>query len=291
MRALFICIMGLVFSAYAQQADTTRDQKLMDLTSIQDVESLEHREARQTDTLKTLGLDMSVDRKITQNAFREGEHLVFDVVYGPVHAGTATMSIPGIKSINGRPCYRIRTTAESNRFFSGFYKVRDAVECFVDVEGIFPWYFEKHIREGRYRSDKVVEFDQINHRAIENKKDTLNVPPYIQDVLSSFYFIRTRDLKVGKSFDIDNYGDNKIYPLKVLVHKKERIKVPAGRFNCIVVEPVMRVEGIFKHQGRLLIWLTDDERKIPVLMKSKILVGSIDVELKSMSLPKQNPVR
>jgi len=219
--------------------------------------------------------------RIENRAFRVGEHLVFEIVYGPIKAGTATMSVPDTQWVRGRPCYHVVTTAESNTFFDSFFKVRDRVETFIDVEGIFPWKFEKRIREGKYREDRTVDYDQMNGRVISNNKDTLRVSPFIQGVLSSFYYVRTVPLKVGKSFDIDSYGDGKVYPIKVLVHKKDRVRVPAGTFDCIVVEPVMRVKGIFNRKGRMAIWLTDDEQKIPVLMKSKIIIGSIDARLKS----------
>ena len=220
--------------------------------------------------------------RVENKAFGVGEHLVFEIVYGPIKAGTATMSIPDTQRVRGRSCYHIVTTAESNRFFDSFFKVRDRVETFIDVEGIFPWKFEKHIREGKYREDRYVEYDQLNGRVISNGKDTLRVSPFIQGVLSSFYYVRTIPLEVGKSVDIDSYGDGKVYPIKVMVHKKDRVRVPAGTFDCVVVEPVMRVKGIFNRKGRMAVWLTDDERRIPVLMKSKIVVGSIDVRLKSI---------
>jgi hypothetical protein len=220
--------------------------------------------------------------RIENRAFRVGEHLAFEIVYGPINAGTATMSIPDTQWVRGRPCYHVVTTAESNAFFDSFFKVRDRVETFIDVEGIFPWKFEKRIREGKYREDRTVDYDQMNGRVISNNKDTLTVAPFIQGVLSSFYYVRTVPLKVGKSFDIDSYGDGKVYPIKVLVHKKDRVRVPAGTFDCIVVEPVMRVKGIFNRKGRMAIWLTDDEQKIPVLMKSKIIIGSIDARIKSI---------
>jgi hypothetical protein len=225
-------------------------------------------------------------KRVENKAFRVGEHLVFDIAYKFAKAGTATMSIPDMKLVKGRQCYHIVTTARSNKFVSMFYKVRDRVETFVDVEGIFPWKFEKHIREGKYRSDLYAEYDQLNCRVITDR-DTLQTPPFIQGVLSSFYYVRTRSLKVGEHFDIDNWGDDgKIYPLRIMVHKKDRVRVPAGTFNCIVVEPVLRSEGLFKHKGRMMIWLTDDDRRIPVLMKSKIPIGSIDCRLKSMKMGK-----
>ena len=219
--------------------------------------------------------------KVENRAFEVGELLVFDVAYGFVVAGTAIMAVTDTQWIQERPCYRIVTEARSSKFFSKIFKVRDRIESYIDMEGLFPWRFEKHLREGSYRSDKYVTYDQINHLVIE-KNDTLKVPPFIQGILSSFYFVRTMDLEVGKHIDIDNYGDGKIYPLRILVLKKEEIQVPAGTFQCVVVEPIMRVEGIFNQQGRLTIWLTDDERKMPVLMKSKVLIGSIDARLRKI---------
>jgi len=126
-----------------------------------------------------------------------------------------------------------------------------------------------------------VDFDHFNHLAIRDK-DSLAVPPFVQDVLSALYFIRTQKLIVGQPISVDNYSDNKLYPLEVKVHKKERIEVPAGEFDCVVVEPILKAAGIFEHKGRLWVWLTDDERHVPVLMKSKIIIGSIVAELEKM---------
>lgn len=217
-------------------------------------------------------------RKVENNAFKVGEHLVFEIAYKFVKAGTATMSIPDTQYVHGRPCYHIVTTARSNKTVDVFYKVRDRIETFVDMEGLFPWKFSKHIREGRYKANRYIEYDQVNQKAIY-KKDTVDVPEYVQGILSAFYYVRTLPLKVGESFDIDNFGDGKLYPLKILVHKKQKVKTPAGEFKCIVVEPILREEGIFKKQGRMAIWMTDDERRMPVLLKSKIPIGSIDVRL------------
>jgi len=226
-------------------------------------------------------------RYLQNKAFSAGEKLVFDIAYGVIKAGTATMSIPEITNVRGRECFHVVTTAHSNKFFSSLYKVRDTVETYIDVRGIFPWKFEKHIREGKYKANRYVEYYQEKNLVVGHKKKTIAVPQYIQGILSSFYFVRIKDLKVGKHFDIYTYGDGKMYPLRVLVHKKETVKVPAGKFKCIMVEPVLQSEGLFNQKGRLRIWLTDDERKIPVLMKSKILVGSIDCRLRSYSLSRE----
>jgi hypothetical protein len=223
-----------------------------------------------------------VFRDVENKAFKVGERLEFEIVYGFVRAGAATMSIPDTHWVNGRPCYHIVTTAESSKFFSNIFKVRDRVESYIDMGGIFTWKFEKHLREGHFRADKYVEHDQLNNRVITGK-DTMAVPPYVQDILSTFYYSRTFVFKPGEFFDIDNYADGDVYPLRILIYRKERVEVPAGKFDCVVVEPVFRGEGLFNQKGKLTIWVTDDERKIPVLMKSKIIIGSIDAKLKKIS--------
>ncbi|OQX82904.1 hypothetical protein B6D60_11405 [candidate division KSB1 bacterium 4484_87] len=224
----------------------------------------------------------SIDRIIPNNAFDVKEKLTFIIRYGPIKAGTAIMSIPRVVKKMGRKCYKIQTEAKSSAFFSAFFKVRDKVISYMDAKGLFSWGFEKHLREGKYHSDRFVVYDQYHGWAVTNKKDSLRIPPCVHDILTSFYFIRTQKLEVGKSLFLDNHADNKLYPLEIKVHKKERIRVKAGTFNCIVVEPILRAEGLFKSKGRLLVWLTDDERKIPVQMKSKILIGYITAELKKM---------
>ena len=230
----------------------------------------------------------SIDRVIENNAFDVNEKLTFVIRYGPIKAGTAIMSIPRIVTKMGRECYLIQTEARSSAFFSAFFKVRDRVISYMDKNGLFTWGFEKHLREGKYSSDRIVEYDQYNGWAVLNKKDSLRIPPCVHDILSSFYFIRTQNLQVGKSIFLDNHSGKKLYPLEVKIHKKERIKVRAGTFDCIVVEPILRAEGLFKSKGRLLVWLTDDERKIPVQMKSKIIIGYITAELVKMEGVKQN---
>lgn len=224
----------------------------------------------------------SIDRIVPNPAFTVGEKLTFVIRYGAIVAGSATMSIPQITKIRGREVYQIVTEARSNAFFSAFYRVQDRVESYVDRKGLFTWRFQKSLREGNYKADRLVEYDQIHGWAVTNQRDSMRIPPCVQDVLSSFYYVRTQKLEVGKSLFIDNHSDNKLYPMEVKVHKKERIKVRAGEFDCIVVEPILRASGLFKSKGRLIIWLTDDDRKIPVQMKSKIPVGYVTAELRTM---------
>jgi hypothetical protein len=229
--------------------------------------------------------DQKLRRVVTNRAFGAGERLEFSVGYGMIKAGTAVMEIPEIVKLDGRRCYHIISTAQSNKVFSVFFKVDDKVESFMDMYGLYSLRYDKHIREGKFKAEASMVFDQGNHLAIYHSgKDTFQVPEYAQDVLSAFYFVRTQDLQVGKSIFVDNHTDRKTYSLEVKVLRKERVKVEAGEFDCLVVEPLLKTPGIFEQKGSLTVWLTDDEVKMPVLMKSKVFIGSISTELVSYKL-------
>ena len=220
-------------------------------------------------------------RTLQNNAFKVGEKLTFEVKYGFVTAGIAQYSIPKIVKIAGRDAYNVMFDVSSVSAFDPFYKVRDHYETYIDVNGIFPWRFEQHIREGGYSRDFSAFFDQRRGKA-KTSEGSYDIPKYVNDIVSAFYLARTFDfskMKEGDKVHLENFYKDKIYPLDVLFRGRERISVSAGTFNCIILEPLVREGGLFKSEGSIVVWLTDDELKIPVKVKTKVLVGSIDAEL------------
>jgi hypothetical protein len=220
-------------------------------------------------------------RKIENKAFDVKEKLISDLNYGFVTAGIATFSIPEIRTLAGRKVYRIRFEVNTVPAFDPFFKVRDWYETYLDVEGIFPWRFEQHIREGNYRRDFSAFFDQRRNLA-KTSEGVHKIPPYVHDIVSAFFYVRTLDfskMKKGDKIKLQNFYKDKTYDLEVLYHGKEVVTVKAGKFRCIVVEPLVQEGGLFKAEGSILIWLTDDDVKMPVKVKTKVVIGSIDSEL------------
>jgi len=266
---IFVLVNGLLLSViipvYSQlQPDTTSADTTMSLSTPDSTMS-----------------DSSVTtfRTVPNNAWDVGEKLSFIVRYGPLVAGDATMEVADTVRYQNRLCYKIRTTANSNKFISKFYKVRDKAESTMDAQGLFSWKFEKNLREGKYKLDKLTEFDQTKHVATSGRK-TIDVPPNVQDVLSALYFMRTQNYAVGSVISLQNVANMKLYDLKIKIHRKDRVRVRAGTFDCVVVEPfLIEGGGIFKHEGKILIWVTDDERHMPVQMKSKVFIGAVTAEL------------
>jgi len=240
-------------------------------------------QASSADALSGDLAESPADRFVENVAFGIGEKFSFDINYGFINAGSATMEVVRLVEYANRPCYQIVTGAQSNSFFSTFYKVEDRVESIIDAVGLFSWRFEKNLREGGYKADREYTFDHKRH-VVFYENDTISVSPFAQDPVSTFYYVRTQNLEPGKSVFVENFTDGKSYALEVRVLRREKISVEAGTFDCVVVEPLMQGVGVFKAEGRLTVWLTDDRLKMPVLMKSKVLVGSISAELTDFEL-------
>jgi hypothetical protein len=220
-------------------------------------------------------------KKLENRAFKTGEKLTFDVKYGFVTAGIAEMAIPKVVKISGREAYNVTFKVSSVPAFDAFYKVRDRYETFIDTEGLFPWRFEQHIREGGYSRDFSAFFDQRKGKA-KTSEGAYDIPPLVNDIISAFYIARVFDyskMKPGDKFKLQNFYKDTTYPLDVIYRGKETVSVDAGTFECIIVEPLVQEGGLFKSEGTLIIWLSDDILKIPVKVKTKIIIGSIDAEL------------
>ena len=230
-------------------------------------------------------------RKVNQKAFKPGEKLTFEINYGFITAGEAVMEIdPAPATINGRKCFDIKFTVNSTESFDMVYKVRDYYKTYVDMEGLFPWRFEQHIREGTYKRDFEAIFDHQNNKTKTYTGETdpkkfegeFDIPMYVQDVMSAFYYSRTLDfsgMKKGEFITVENFYKDNTYPLKIKYLGRETIEVPAGEFRCIKLEPMVEEGGLFKSEGSILVWLTDDQIKMPVKVKSRVLIGSIDADL------------
>ncbi len=215
------------------------------------------------------------------------ESFRYDLTWMGVKAGEARLEF-----IEDGDSLRIVSRAESAKWLSVFYKVDDRVESVVlkknnPSKGDINWVADRYrlkIREGRHRRDKEMIFDPengtvlyINH--LENKKETYPVPENTFDPLSGFFLLRKRPLEVNRPVHVTIFDSNKVWDVRVDVMKREEVETPAGKFRTIVIKPNLKSEGIFDRKGAIYIYLTDDKRHIPVLIRTKVAVGYIEAEL------------
>lgn len=214
--------------------------------------------------------------------FNVGEKLVFAISWtNVVEAGIATMEVADTVNFNGHDCYHIVTTTESAPAFSSFFYVKDRVDTYFDMNTYNSLKFEKHLREGDYKNDVVVYYDPENQLVAREEK-LIRTLENAMDVMTAFYWVRSLDLQEGETFYFNHTDGKTTKTIEVNVLETKSITVPAGTFDCICVEPdLSETEGIFKQSGRIWIWLTNDEKHMPVLMQSSIVIGDITARLAS----------
>lgn len=218
-------------------------------------------------------------RSLPNEAFTVGEKLNYEIRWTIVTAGEATMEVLGPVEVSGRKAYHLFSSAKSVPRMDAFFKVRTTNESWMDMESLCSLAFEKHAREGKYSKDQRIHYDQTQHLAYEVGIGTFPMASFVQDVLSSLYYIRAQRLPEKGTVKLDvNTGKNN-WRMEVIIHKKEKVKVPAGVFQTILVEPTKFGDGPFKRSGKLFVWLTDDVKKIPVKMRAKVAVGDISALL------------
>jgi hypothetical protein len=216
-------------------------------------------------------------RLVENRIFGPGEKFVFSVKYGFISGGTAKLEITDTVRVRGHLCHEIRSIAYSNDFLSVFFPVRDTSLSYMDVTGMYSLKILKFIREGSYKRFRWTFFEPDKKRAT-TKDSTVITRPFVQDIISAFYYFRLLDIR--DSVDINTFDDYKNYPLRIYKRKREKVKTRLGRFNCIKLEPKLISSGIFLKKGKLWIWVTDDKRRVPVMVKFKLpLLGSITCRL------------
>lgn len=223
-------------------------------------------------------------REVENKAFKDGEFLKYKLAYGFMNAGEATLEVKKVKKkIQGREILHIVGRGYSISAFDWFFKVRDKYETYLDEEGIFPWLFVRRIEEGGYKKEQDYKFFQNQGRVEHVQKELVyKVPHGVQDMISSFYYARTidfTDAKKNQVYQFDSFVDGEVYPIKIKYVGTKNIRVNAGKFECMVFHPVVQEGRIFKKDDDVTVYITNDENKIPVLARAKILVGSVRMEL------------
>ncbi len=231
---------------------------------------------------------------VANTAFRPGEKLTFVIKYEFIGAGTATLEVQEGPAVAGRPTHYLISHAKSSDFIDVFFKVRDFNASVIDKESLVSFSFHQNLREGHYRVVRNTSFDYAGRIYTFEKEykgktrhETGPLPELVSDMLSSFFTTRALALERGKDYEIRVFSDGKIIPLLVKVHPDlHQVRVPAGKFTCLRVQPFITGDAIFQvKEGKMLIWLTDDDRRVPVLIRSKVAVGAFDAELTKHELP------
>lgn len=212
--------------------------------------------------------------------FSVGETADYDVKFGSVRVGSASTVVQE-EDARGIPAWHTVFQLKAGTFF---YKVNDVFESWIDRSSFSSLRFNQTQHEGP--NDRVKRYEIYPDRSMYMELD--KKPPRehagVSDPLddgSFLFFIRTVPLEVGNVYESNRYFRPELNPVRVRVVRKETVEVPAGKFNCIVIQPVIKTAGIFSENGQAEVWISDDPRHIVVQIKSRLSFGSINLYLRS----------
>lgn len=246
---------------------------------------------RQPDLEDREGFD---GRRPLVDPFRAGEKVTFEVSYFNMTAGELTMEVKPFVNVNGQRAYHFELNAKSSSFFSRIYTVEDRAVTYLSYDDLVPLSLQVSIKESKQLGETRTYFDWKNMRASywqkkivkdkgeRSKKLEWDLLPYSQNVISAAYYLRVFKLEPGKklAFRVADEGKNIVFTGEVL--RRETLDTPVGKLKTIVVQPRVTADGAFKPIGDILVWLTDDDRKLFVRLESKIKIGTIVASLKSI---------
>jgi hypothetical protein len=220
--------------------------------------------------------------------FGPGERMEYDVRFGAIKVGNARMEVVGLDNLRGRSAWHTAFWVQGGNFL---YRVNDVYESWIDAETLSSLRFVQELEEGGKNTERRFEIFPERSVFIQTSKKPAKEEQSVSQPLddgSFLYFIRTIPLEVGQTYDFHRYFRPDRNPVRIRVLRKERVRVPAGTFNAIVLQPVIKTKGIFSENGRAEVWLSDDDRRIMLQLKSKLSFGSLNLFLKSY-VPSPNP--
>ena len=228
------------------------------------------------------GIGSAVAPPAVDHPFGVGEKLVFDVRFGPLKVGTSTMEVREITHIRGRAAYKTYLTIQGGTFF---YKVDDLLQSWIDTETLSSLRFVQQLQQGSRERERHFEIYPNRSVYVEASKSPQEHPSVSNplDDASFLYFIRTIPLEVGRTYEFNRYFRPDRNPVIVRVVRRERVVVPAGTFNAIVVRPTIKTKGIFAEGGEAELWLSDDDRRMVLQLKTKVSFGSLNLHLRSFT--------
>ncbi|HEU4630754.1 MAG TPA: DUF3108 domain-containing protein [Gemmatimonadaceae bacterium] len=211
--------------------------------------------------------------------FGVGERLEYDVKFGSIKAGEGVMEVRGIETIRGRPAYHTYFQVKGG---IPFFRVNDIFQSWIDTATLSSLRFVQDQDEGpkeRQRRYEIYPDQQIYREYVKGEgADQPSVANPLDDG-SFLYFLRTIPLEVGRTYTFDRYFRPDRNPVTIKVVRRERIKVPAGTFDAVVLQPQIKTKGLFGEDGHAEVWLSDDENRIMLQMKSDLKIGSLNLYL------------
>ena len=221
---------------------------------------------------------------VGERPFGVGERAQYQVKLGAISVGSGAIEVLGLETIAGRPVYHTRMTVSGGVPLA---RVNDRYESWIDTAGLYSRRFHQNLHEVRYRRNRTYQFDPEGGTWTRENGETgpLSSRRPLDD-LSFLFYARTLPLEVGATYTLRQYFKESGNPVVLRVIRRDTVRVPAGTFRTIVVRPSIQTSGLFGEGGQAEVHFSDDDRRILVMIRSRVpVVGSLSLHLRSYQPP------
>jgi hypothetical protein len=223
--------------------------------------------------------------EVSRRPFTIGERLTYAVRVGPLGRGSAVAEIRRVDTVRGRRVYYTSFKINGSLLF---FKVDDLYESWFDPTSLVSVRYHQKIDQGSYERNRTYEIFPERGTYLETGKTELATVEQPLDDGAFLYFLRTIPLEVGKTYTFNRYFKPDRNPVTVTVVRRERIRVPAGEFDAVVLQPKIRAKGIFAENANAEVWLADDDGRLMLQMRTHMPFGSVTFQLRSKEVVKQS---
>jgi Protein of unknown function (DUF3108) len=225
----------------------------------------------------------AVGDQASAHPFAAGERFTYAITFLGMRAGTAVMEVQDAAPVEGHRALKLLSTAKSSPTVTKFYPVDNRVESIIDAESLLPYHLMFTRREGKKKNDFDVTFHRATGTVLSIKdgtSETLPMPPGTHDLISCLYYIRNLpSIQLGSSVMLNIHHDKKNYRVEVRTEGMEKVQGLQGEVEAIRLLVIMPFQGLFLNEGNIRVWLTNDAHRVPLLMKAKVIIGSVAARL------------
>ena len=215
--------------------------------------------------------------------FNIGEKLIYDVSFAGIKAGKAFLEVLEDNKNNNPDEIHIRFVAKTSFPFSSIYSIDDQIDTWIDIKSLHTNKIHKSIKQRNYTKESETKIDYKKSISITNK-DTILINGYLYDPYSLFYLLRTKPLILGEIIKINTFSGKKVTPIQIITKTEETINTITGSFNCLVIKPFREGKTLLKNKGDMMIWFSNDKKKLPIQIKIKLQYGSMLLKIKEINL-------
>jgi hypothetical protein len=227
--------------------------------------------------------------------FTVGEKLTYQIYWGPFVVGRATLEVAGIKPLDGHDCYYLVATAKTSGLIDLLFSVDSTAESWLDCDGLFSRQYCEDRTEGKHHRSSETHYDYEHKQTVitdrldcKVQRMPLNQP--VQDVVSSLYVMRTRKLMIDSEQAFTINAGNTNYVVTIRPDERKSVWVhPIGDVMALRIEPTPTLNIVSANKGHMWFWVSDDERRLPLLVNSEIKFGTARLVLYSISMSKIPP--